>query len=391
MSVPTDSLAIDFPRCLERDFPRELPAAAASVARVSCELPGMSFETLERHSPALKGYDWNGYLRCSIARMVHAAAALAESVPRGRRVLDYGSYFGNVALMLQSMGYRVDAVDAYGAYGGAFSSNRRLLEAADVRVLDFADVGVELNAIADRSYDAVVCLGVIEHIPHSPKTFLESLDRVLTTGGTLILDTPNHAYLYQRRRLARGESLMAPIETQFHSPIPFEGHHREYTPDEMVWMLRQIGHVDLAVEMFNYSVYGMTTLTGDNLRDQWTMTLDPSMREVIMTSSRKPDGLARSDRDERAWPELLIERESFWPSIVPDQVRAERSLGAGDLIITEQRRVAAEIVRRDRTIAELHERLGDLERARDGLWRNRVRRLLSRLSRDRSGDRRTGS
>src|SRR5262249_41066901 len=156
------------------------------------------FDGLSRNSPGLAQFDWSAYLRCSIARMVHAAASLERRGVRSGRLLDYGSYFGNFSLMCRRLGFDVDAVDDYRGYGVAVAASRELLTASGVRTLDFADVAFDLAALAPDSYDVVICGGVIEHVPHTPRAMLHGLTRVLKPGGLLIIDTPNLAYLANR-------------------------------------------------------------------------------------------------------------------------------------------------------------------------------------------------
>src|SRR3982751_5825156 len=101
-------VALDFPRCLEADFPEELPVAARAVDRVLEAISGSaSFAPLEDRSPGLRGNDWTNYLRCSEARMVHAMRLLHKNGIRSGRALDYGSYFGNFALMMRARGFEV--------------------------------------------------------------------------------------------------------------------------------------------------------------------------------------------------------------------------------------------------------------------------------------------
>src|SRR4030088_1012277 len=98
--MSTPALTLKFPEMLAQDFPAEVPAAERVVKRVLDCIRGGDLASLAGHSPALAGYDWADYLRCSIARMVHIAAALGRRGINGGRALDYGSYFGNVSLML---------------------------------------------------------------------------------------------------------------------------------------------------------------------------------------------------------------------------------------------------------------------------------------------------
>jgi hypothetical protein len=189
--------------------------------------------------------------------------------------------------MLQRAGYAVDALDSYREYGASLAKPCRLLEEAGARVLDFAGVGFDLAALPQQSYDAIVCAGVIEHIPHTPRLVLNSLDSRLRIGGLLVLDTPNLAYVYNRQRLARGESIFCPLGLQYDTDVPFEGHHREYTLAEVRWLLDRLGHERLLLETFNYSIYGAGRLTGLDAENYELMTRDETMRELIFAVSRR--------------------------------------------------------------------------------------------------------
>ena len=281
-------MTLDFPACLEREFPDAFAPAWQSVQRVLAATSGVDLAPLAAHSPALRGYDWTGYLRCSAARMVHALTALRRRGSREGRVLDYGSYFGNFALMCAAAGYGVDAVDGYRALGGALDPCVALLEQSGVRVFDFDDTGYQLTAMPDGAYEAVFCMGVLEHMPHTPRPLLETLNRVLRPGGWLVLDTPNLAYAHTREKLSRGQSVFCPIEAQYYTELPFEGHHREYVVDEVRWMLGQLRHDPIDIETFNYSQYALTHLAGRDLELHLEMERIPDAREIILSVSRKP-------------------------------------------------------------------------------------------------------
>jgi 2-polyprenyl-3-methyl-5-hydroxy-6-metoxy-1,4-benzoquinol methylase len=289
MAVPTapERLAVEFPESIEREFPREFPAAWRATSAVLRAIDGRDLSALEQRSPGLRGYDWSGYLRCSVARLVRVARHL-EGAAIGGVVLDVGAYFGNASLMCRELNLHVDAVDAYRAYAPALTTCVELMRAQGVRILDFAEVGYDLAALPSEHYSAVLCLGVIEHIAHTPRPLLEAVRRALAPGGLVILDTPNIAYLYNRRRLARGESIMAPIATQFDATVPFEGHHREYSVTEVPWMLERVGFADVAVDTFNYSFYALPDLAGDDLECHRRMQADPSARELILATARRP-------------------------------------------------------------------------------------------------------
>ncbi|HKB13464.1 MAG TPA: class I SAM-dependent methyltransferase [Vicinamibacterales bacterium] len=274
---------LDFPAAIAREFPALFPAAWRAVEQTLAAVNGADLSPLARRSPALEGYDWTAYLRCSVVRMVRALAALHRAGALGGRLLDYGSYFGNFALACRTLGYEVVAADAYREYGTAFDRVRDLLRDAGVQIDDFADAGP-----SGARFDAIVALGVLEHVPHTPRPLLEALDRRLEAGGVLVLDTPNLGYLYTREKLARGESIFPPIERQFYTELPFEGHHREYLPREVKWMLEAIGHTGVEIETFNYSVYALGAVRGADVARLAEMDASPELREIILSCSRRP-------------------------------------------------------------------------------------------------------
>ena len=285
--VVPEVLELDLAATLAREFSEEYPICASTTAAVVARLGAADLAPLARRSPSLAGYDWASYLNCSAGRVVRVQRALRQHVRPDGRVLDYGSYFGNFGLACQAMGFRVDSVDSYREYGPALLPWADLQREFGISVHDFVDTGYDLAALA-HGYDAVICAGVIEHIPHSPKALLDTLTATLAPGGILILDTPNLAYLYKRLTLVEGHSIFAPISQQYFTELPFEGHHREYTVAEVEWMLKTAGHEVLSLETFNYSVYGQSRLTGEHLDYYRAMQADPLLRELIVTVSRRP-------------------------------------------------------------------------------------------------------
>lgn len=270
------------------------PVLASLAERTSEEIVALNaaseLDGLARRSPSLRGFDWSGYIRLSELRFVRAAALLERRLPPGGRVLEFGSYFGGLSLMLARSGRQVTAVDAYGEYSPALDRHVALMRAEGVEVVDFDRIGYDLADLPPASFDAVCCMSVIEHVPHTPRLMLEAIDRVLKPGGTLVLDTPNLAYEYKRLDLAEGRSVFAPLAEQYETDIPFAGHHREYTPGEVRWMMERIGYEAIELDTFCYSIYGMATLSGEHAARFEIMAADPDRRELIITAARKPVG-----------------------------------------------------------------------------------------------------
>lgn len=398
-------LRLDFPACLAADFPSEAPVAIRTVDRVLAAIHGSTFAPLEERSPGLRGSDFVDYLRCSQARMVRAANAVRRHGAGSGRVLDYGAYFGNFALMFADLGFAVDAVDAYATYAPSLDPALDLLRSNGVSIHDFGAVGRDLHALPEGSYDVVLCMGVVEHIPHTPRTLLEPLARVLKPGGLLIMDTPNLAQLSNRQKLAKGESVMTPLPIQYHASIPFEGHHREYTVGEMVWMTQELGHQVLSVELFNYSVYGHQALAGRDVANHWRTVATPDMRELVLVTSRKPR-IGESRAVVEDWRSVFAETEQYWlarrppssasgsdTSIVDDElllVSLQEGIALRDRMLAdlEADRVAA-VELRDRELSALRDRVNEWQRRFAATESERLKRWLRRwrlLRSPREGD-----
>src|SRR5215470_9496964 len=161
---------LGFPENFEQQYPEAFALAWAAVETTLATIHGVNLEQLARHSPTLRGFDWIGYLRCSAIRMVRALDALWRSGVRTGRILDFGSYFGNAALMCRAAGYDVDAYDGYTSYGSVFANCTAAMRTAGIRVIDAA--GAARVGLEPGTYDAVLCLGVVEHIPHTPRLLL---------------------------------------------------------------------------------------------------------------------------------------------------------------------------------------------------------------------------
>lgn len=395
--VVTEEQAVElaFPAALKADFLGELPIAIAAYEELVELTAGADLTSLSRRSPALRYNDWPGYLRCSIARVVHALAAVKRQGTRSGHVLDVGSYFGNFALSFARAGYRVAALDSYRTYSPAFDRVCARLAESRVEVLDFEDVGYALDALPEATFDVVLCMSVIEHVPHTPRPLLEGMNRVIKPGGLLVLETPNLAYLYNRQKLARGASVLAPISDQYYTDGSYEGHHREYTLDELVWLCLQIGHALRSVETFNYSYYGSDRLTGRDAENFWAMVQQPMFREIMMSVSSKPDSESADRAFEVDWREKLVEPETVWQDRIPDAYRGRlQSVEVGlellasathvQALMKEVGRLQGEVNLRDQMLQQLQGTANDLQarlhatqidvNKRDGMLKTQLKR-----------------
>ena len=86
----------------------------------------------------------------------------------------------------------------------------------------------------DDEFDLVIFAEIIEHLLNDPCSVLREIKRVLKTGGTLVLTTPNVARLENVARLIRGANIYDP----YSGYGPYGRHNREYNRYELEQLLK---------------------------------------------------------------------------------------------------------------------------------------------------------
>jgi 2-polyprenyl-3-methyl-5-hydroxy-6-metoxy-1,4-benzoquinol methylase len=251
-------------------------------------LEGFQPDALEQHVAVLPKDSMHSYLRMNVVRVLRLVELLRRRGFKSGEVLEVGAWFGSFALALRRLGYDVVACDRYSSYGNAFNRNVELMRAERVRVVS-TDRENELEQIAALGrFDIVIAGAVIEHVPHTPRHLLETLYGAVRPGGLLLLDTPNVARYWNRRALERGETIFQPVEDQFLSEPPWEGHHREYTAGELRWMLEHIGCEEVDVEFLDYNMLQYEALSAEHIECLATIVEDPSQSDILLAAGRRP-------------------------------------------------------------------------------------------------------
>lgn len=181
---------------------------------------------------------------------------LSPFLHQGTRLLDVGGGVSVPGLVLRELGCDVAVLDTWQEYDDAYDNQM----GTGTAMLDrFRSAGVEavvhdLRApglpFEDESFDIVTFYDVIEHLPTSPRPVLEEMWRVLRPGGRLVVTTPNLVHLLARLKLLVGRTIHFPIETWYDAD-PYFGHIREYTAQELVYMVGQAGFEDMKVRLTN--------------------------------------------------------------------------------------------------------------------------------------------
>ncbi len=128
-------------------------------------------------------------------RLDNKTTKIGELVGTDKRVLDIGCLTGYLSHFLQQNGNTVSGVD--------FLTSA--VNIAQSKGIDAKVCNVENDTLpfSDNTFDCVVFSEIIEHLV-DPNVALEEIKRVLKQEGTLIISTPNMAYIQYRLELLFG-------------------------------------------------------------------------------------------------------------------------------------------------------------------------------------------
>lgn len=162
------------------------------------------------------------------SRRRFALQLLQPSVPSGSKILDAGCGPGEVSAALIDSGYDVWGVDIAEPM---ILHARRRCTSDQFRVGDIEDM-----PFPDNTFDAIVCLGVIEYLD-ADHDALKEIARVLKPGGRAIISTPNAVCPLQH--IDRAVLALTSSNTEEYNA------YRRYHRREWLRLLRAIGfHVE---------------------------------------------------------------------------------------------------------------------------------------------------
>ena len=231
-------------------------------------------------------YNLVAYFKCTRLRVLRLYEALQRRGIRSGTILEVGSLYGCFSFLLQRLGYDVTAIDRYDSYGAGFRPLVALMKSAGVEVVSTTRENEDDILAALGQYDCGITMAVVEHIPHTPRVFLEGLRRHVRSGGILAADTPNLARYWNRVRFQAGESTFMDIKSQYHTEIPFEGHHREYSAAEMHWIFQQLACEEIVDETFDQNLIQFEAIDRPHIECLLRIIEDPSHADMILTTGR---------------------------------------------------------------------------------------------------------
>jgi len=135
---------------------------------------------------------------------------------QGKAVLDLGCAGGFMAEALARRGAEVTGIDPA---AGAIAAARAHAREGGLRI--GYDVGAgEALPYDDASFDAVVCVDVLEHVADLPKVLAE-VTRTLRPGGMFLFDTINRNLLARLATITIAEDVLRLLPRGTHDPAMF--------------------------------------------------------------------------------------------------------------------------------------------------------------------------
>jgi 2-polyprenyl-6-hydroxyphenyl methylase/3-demethylubiquinone-9 3-methyltransferase len=189
---------------------------------------------------------------------------------QGRDVLDLGCAGGFMAEALGQRGAHVTGIDPAAEAIHAARAHARL---SGLRI--GYDIGVgEALPYDDATFDAVVCVDVLEHVTDLNKV-LSQVARVLRPGGLFLFDTINRNPLARLATITVAEDLLRLLPRGTHDPALF------IKPHELSRALRGAGLVPGPITGLGPR--------GINRRGDLTFGPLPMTAILYMGTARKPD------------------------------------------------------------------------------------------------------
>lgn len=254
--------------------PRDVPAPAASATFDPSEVerferiagdwwdPNGKFRPLHRQGPARLSF-----IRDRLTRHFQLPEGGHKPL-KDLSILDIGCGGGLICEPLCRMGARVTGIDPTAE---AIAIARRHAEPQGLQI-DYRAARAEDLLAAAESFDAVVCLEVVEHVP-DVGAFLKMLAGLVRPGGLIVLSTLNRTWKSYGLAIVAAEYVLGWLPTGTHD------WNRFVTPDELRRHLEAAG----------LEPQGFTGIVYDLMHDEWRLN-DRDLDVNYMVAAAPPAG-----------------------------------------------------------------------------------------------------
>ena len=201
---------------------------------LQCSNCGLVFADPLPDEPVLKevyehAYDYSYAVRFNRLKKIqayHRAWRLRRILPRGASVLDYGCGHGYLVEALRHFGYNAYGFDV-GYRPDTFAHSQ------------FCFYGNDPEIVPIKTFDAVTCFHVLEHL-RDPRSTLEKISERLVHRGLCVIAVPNYESLGQKFRGTNWVWLQQPYIHVMH----FNAKNIRYVVDRFPGTIKKIWTAD---------------------------------------------------------------------------------------------------------------------------------------------------
>lgn len=192
------------------------------------------FNTLEADEAA------RGYIEAHLPRLTRTMT-LTPAPSGAGRALELGSYLQMAAALHAVRGYpEVRAAD-FGTLGQSVHKTAKFAGGEFACDQDLFDVERDRFPYPDGYFSLVLCCEILEHLFRDPMHMMLEIHRILSTGGTLLLTTPNLAGLTCVASGLEGRANPQVYSRYSRSKPDDPPHVREYTAHEIAALMTSSG------------------------------------------------------------------------------------------------------------------------------------------------------
>jgi 2-polyprenyl-3-methyl-5-hydroxy-6-metoxy-1,4-benzoquinol methylase len=238
-------------------------------------------------------FPFGGYTAELGDSVINVAETVAEHVPPGARILDFGCGPGDKTAVLAAMGYDCTACDDLKDPWHLKGSNREAIRSYLLsQGIDFclSASGFDLPPrVVEKCYDLILLCDVIEHLHSSPRRLLVALVGLLNDNGRLLITVPNAANLRKRLAVLMGKTNLPPFDKYyFHPNEEWRGHVREYVRADLVQLAKYAGLDILELRSCHHMLRRLPAAC--RLPYRWATLVCPGVRDSWLAVLQKPCG-----------------------------------------------------------------------------------------------------
>jgi len=222
--------------------------------------PHGQFRPLHQIGPARLAF-----IRDTLVAELKPAAASALRVLNGLHVLDIGCGGGLVTEPLARLGARVTGIDPAPDTIAAAAAHA----SAQGLAIDYRAVRAEALAEAGDTFDAVLCLEVVEHVP-DVRAFLAVAAKLVRPGGVLVVSTLNRTLKSYGLAIIGAEYILRWLSVGTHQWSRF------VTPEELAADVRSLALTALPPRGMVYNP----------LQGTWSLSSDTDVNYLM--AARRP-------------------------------------------------------------------------------------------------------